>query len=123
MEACELMAEHPELWTERTPEQPYLFGRAPAFGLARDAERRPPEVPPDPVPIARGRPRRERGPFVTYLCLPWSYGDRSPGDFWHRLRCRLGRHEMTGGHTVQLGGDFVFIERSCRWCNGETSGA
>ena len=110
------MADHPELWTESTPERRYRFDRAPTFGLARDAERMQHEVPAARVP-ARGRKRgRDRGPFVTYLRLPWSYGDRNRGEFWHRLQCRRRRHEMAGGHTIQLGSTVVFIERRCRWC-------
>ena len=113
------MAEHPELWTERTPEQRHLFDRPPSFGLARDAERmRDGVMPVIPRATTRKR-RRERGPFVTYLRLPWAYGDRSAGDVWHRVRCRCRRHEMTGGHTMQLGSDIVFIERQCRWCGAE----
>lgn len=112
------MAEHPELWTERTPEQRYLFDRQPSFGVAREAERMRQGIPPEPT-SRPGRRRRERGPFVTYLRLPWSYGDRSPGDVWHRLRCRRGRHEITGGHTMQLGSTVVFLERECRWCGAK----
>lgn len=111
------MAELPERWSERTPEVRYLFDRVPTFGLARDAERMRQGVPPErrqPNPRKR---RRERGPFVTYLRLPWSYGDRSPGDVWHRIQCWRGRHEMGGGHTMQLGSAVVFVERSCRWCS------
>ena len=113
------MAEHPELWTERTPEERYLFDRVPSFGLARDAERMRDGVPPVIPRTNVRKPRRQRGPFLTYLRLPWSYGDRSPGELWHRLRCRRGRHEMGGGHTMQLGSTVVFIERRCRWCGAE----
>ena len=113
------MAEHPELWTEKTPEPRYLFDRAPTFGLARDVERLPQEVPPAPIPSSPRKPRRERGPFLTYLALPWSYGDGDTGEFWHRVRCRLGRHAMSGGHAMQLGGTLVYIERRCRWCGAE----
>ena len=103
------MAEHLELWTEKTPEP--VPDRTPV----------PLEVGPDDEaeapPARRGR---ERGPFVTYLFLPWSYGhgDRQPGESWHRMKCRLRRHQMTGGHMVQVGGELVFVERSCRWCGG-----
>jgi hypothetical protein len=66
-------------------------------------------VPPPPPP--------ERGPFVTYLCMPWSYGDSDTlADKWRRLRCRRGRHEISGGHLMQVGGSETFIERRCRWC-------
>ena len=109
------MADHPELWTERTPERRYMYDKPPSFGLARDAERMREGVPPPPRLSTRKR-RRERGPFVTYLRLPWSYGDRSASDSWRRFQCRRGRHVMGGGHTMQLGSAAVFVERQCRWC-------
>jgi hypothetical protein len=111
------MGELPELWTERTPEKRYLYDVEPTFGVARDAERMRQGVPPERRTTTYRRQRRERGPFVTYLRLPWSYGDRSAGDTWHKLRCKTGRHEITGGHTMQLGSATVFIERQCRWCS------
>lgn len=113
------MAEHPELWTEPTAEQRYLYGRVPSFGLALDAERMRQGIPPLPRP-PRTR-RRERGPFLTYLRMPWSYGDRSPSDFWHRLQCRRGHHDVIGGHTMQLGSTVVYVERRCRWCDADIS--
>lgn len=115
----DVMAEHPELWTERTPAPRHLFDRAPAFGLAGEVERLSQEAAPDPVPLEPRKPPRERGPFLTYLCLPWSYGDRRRGDRWRRMQCRRRRHEMTGGHPMQVGGDITFIERRCRWCGAE----
>jgi hypothetical protein len=107
-----VMAEHPELWTEKTPEP--LPDRTPALGASLDLEPLAEEAPPPPPP----QPRRERGPFLTYLFLPWSYGegDRQPGEAWHRMKCRLRRHQMVGGQMVQVGGDVVFLERTCRWC-------
>lgn len=119
---CEVveMAEHPELWVEPAPEQRYLFNHAPTFGVAREAERMRQGIPPPTrTPAPRRRPRRERGPFVTHLRLPWSYSDRDAGDVWHRLRCRFGRHEIRGGHSMQLGSTVVFVERRCRWCGFE----
>ncbi len=114
------MAEDLERWTERTPERV-------SFGLAREAELQPSPAPPappadeDPAVVDESEP--ERGAFLTYLLLPWSYGDHDTiADKWRRLRCRRGRHEMAGGHTMQLGGDVTFIERSCRWCGAEPSG-
>ncbi len=80
------VAELPELWTAPTPE-----------------------------PDTR-KPPRERGPFLTYLLLPWSYGDGDSGERWHRVQCFVGRHGMGGGHTMQVDGEVVFIERRCRWC-------
>ncbi len=93
------MAELPEVWRERTPAR---------------VDDTPP--PPAPGPAEPPRHRRERGPFLTYLFLPWSYGEREPGERWHRVRCRFRRHEMAGGEMVQLGGEIVFLERRCRWC-------
>lgn len=113
------MAEHPELWTEPTPEQRYLFGRAPTFGVAREAERMRQGIPPVTTPSRHRTRRRERGPFLTYLRLPWSYGEGGAGDTWHRIQCRRGRHAMGGGHTMQLGSAAVFVERRCRWCGAE----
>lgn len=110
------MAEHPELWTERTPERRHLFDRAPAFGSAGDAERMPERMDPALTSPNRRKRRRERGPFLTYLCLPWSYGDRDTVDLWHRLQCRRRRHEMRGGDTMQLGSTLIFMEWRCRWC-------
>jgi hypothetical protein len=107
------MAEDLERWTERTP---HLFNRTPAFGLARAAEEMDGCVPPAPDEEPPRPPRRERGPVMTYLSMPWSYGDRGERDFWHRVRCRVGRHELRGGHPMQLDGAIVYIERSCRWC-------
>ena len=108
------MAEYPELWTEKTPEKRHLYDVVPTFGAAHDAELMRNGHPPAPRPPRP--PRRERGPFITYLRLPWSYGDRSPGDFWRRVQCRRGRHVMGGGHTMQLGSSMVYVERTCRWC-------
>jgi hypothetical protein len=110
------MAEHPELWTEGTPEQRYLFDHQPAFGLAHEAERMRQGEPPAPRRSKARRRRRDLGPTWTYFRMPWSYGDRSAGDVWHRLRCRRGHHEMGGGHSMQLGSTVVYVERRCRWC-------
>jgi len=113
------MAEHPEPWRDTTPEQRPLFGVAPAFGLAREAGRPPQEFPAAPTRTEPRRRRRERGPFLTYLQMPWSYSDGNTGDRWHRVRCLLGRHGMGGGHTMQFDGTVTFIERRCRWCGTE----
>ncbi len=97
------MADHLELWT------------------APDDEPAPVELT-APVELAdAGKRPRERGPFLTYLNMPWSYGDRAPSDRWHRLQCRLGRHDMWGGHPMQVDGAIVFIERQCRWCDAGAS--
>lgn len=113
------MADHPELWTERTPEPRYLFDRVPTFGVAHEAEQMRKGVPPIRRVAKVRKPRRARGPFVTYLRVPWAYGDRDPADRWHRMRCRFGRHEIRGGHVMQLGSATVFVERRCRWCGVE----
>lgn len=113
------MAELPELRSDRRPAPPPppapLYGRPASFGVARDLELMkqgalPPRVPRPPrqtrLPLGRieGRPRR---------------GSRETGaaELWHRLLCRLGRHDMRGGHQLQLGSEFVFVERRCRWCD------
>ncbi len=114
------MAEELERWTERTPERQTLFDRTPAVGRSQEVARLQEEQAkaPDP-PAVPPKPAREWGPFMTYLQMPWSYGDRAPGDFWHRIRCRLGRHEIAGGHSMPLAGAVVFVERHCRWCGVE----
>jgi len=104
------MAELPELWTEKTPEQRPCSDVVPALGPAPNVEQLPLELPPS---------RQERGPFLTYLAMPWSYGDRDSRDRWHRWKCRWGRHDINGGHTMQVDGGVVFIERRCRWCEVE----
>lgn len=116
------MADLPELWTERTPQRRSLPARAPAFGLAREAERMGLEVPLAAAPVDLPEPGPDRGPFMTYLWLPWSYGDRETGYLWHRIRCRLGLHERNGGHTMHLEGTVVFIEARCRWCDAPAPG-
>jgi len=122
------MADLPELWTEKTPErQRSQLERAPTFGVAREAEiyvSGPPDAQPDEQWDDRPtrKPRREQGPFVTYLRMPWSYGERRRSDVWRRIQCRRGRHQMSGGHTMHLDGALVFIERRCRWCEAGTEG-
>jgi len=105
------VAEDLELWTERTPEMP--------ISSALDAHRPTHEPASVDTTIEVPKAGRERGPFLTYLCLPWSYGDRDRRQIWRRIQCRRRRHEMAGGHTVHLGGSLVFIERQCRWCGVE----
>ena len=104
------MADHLELWTAPDDETASveLAADSPVSGSAASVA---------------GTRRRERGPFLTYLGMPWSYGDRDSSDRWHRLQCRLGRHDMRGGHTMQVDGAVVFIERQCRWCDAGASSA
>jgi hypothetical protein len=113
------MAEHPEVWTDRSPEQRYLFDHPPTFGLANDAERMRQGTP--PAARAPRKPKRQRGPMWTFLVLPWSYSDRSAGDVWHRVQCRRGHHQIGGGHSMQLGSTVIFVERRCRWCGAKPS--
>lgn len=117
------MAELPEVWTEKTPDvgadttpaRRSLFDRISSFGVAREAELLAGELPPPDEPQPT-KPPREHGPLLTHLLLPWSYGDRAPGDRWHQFRCRMGRHAMIGGHAMQLDSTVVFVERRCRYC-------
>ncbi len=111
------MAELPEVWTERTPAPRHLFDRPHTFGVAREAERTEQDTAPAPTTSEPPKHRRERGPFVTYLRLPWSYGDRDTGARWHRVQCRLGRHKVVGGYSMQVDSAIVFVERRCLWCN------
>lgn len=104
------MADLPELWTERTP-TPSVAGE-----VVRVDEQPPLPAVLEPEPPAEPEAGRERGPFLTYLCMPWSYGDHTTTDTWHRWKCRFGRHVIIGGHTMQMGGTVVFVERQCRWC-------
>jgi hypothetical protein len=112
------VAEELERWTERTPEWQSLFDRTPAIELSREVARLQHELATAADPPALP-PKREWGPFMTSLLMPWSYGDRAPGDFWHHMLCRVGRHEIAGGHSMQLAGTVVFVERQCRWCGLE----
>ncbi len=110
------MAHLLEPWTERTPTP---TGTGDLVPMAESAASAAVPALPDPPALEAAKPERERGPFLTYLCMPWSYGDRMPGEAWHRWKCRLGRHVIVGGHTMQLGGTDVFVARQCRWCGAE----
>jgi hypothetical protein len=111
------MGDHLELWSERTPEPVGDLHPLPVQDAgAGQAELVPALAPADDVEAPP-----ERGPFVTYLCLPWSYG-RNTGERWHRMRCRVGRHEMAGGELMQVGGAEIFVERRCRWCEACPTG-
>jgi hypothetical protein len=118
-----LVAELPELRSERVPARPDppapLFGQPPAFGVARDLElmkrgELAPRVPRPPrrsrLPMPGAEPRgRFRG--------RWATRQTGPADLWHRILCRYGRHDMRGGHQLQLGSEFVYVERRCQWCD------
>lgn len=120
------MAELPELRTDTRPAsaapdgpQP-LFGRPPAFGVARDLELMKEGLL---APRTR-RPPRRSGLFVrgadasgTGVRGWWARTNNRPVDIWHRIRCRTGRHEIRGGEQVQLGSRFVYLERRCAWCD------
>jgi hypothetical protein len=113
------VAELPELRFERSPAPPPppapLFGRPANFGVARDLELMkqgalPPRTPRPPretrLPLRRITPRSRR-----------SRRETGAADLWHRVLCRYGRHDIRGGHQLQLGSEFVYVERRCRWCD------
>lgn len=89
-------------------------GRPPyRFGVAAEVDRA--------ISTATGAGRRAAeegrdGGAWASLRTWWASRDAHPRDAWHRLLCRVGRHEVSGGQRVQLGTDAVFIQRSCRWC-------
>ncbi|HEX3622855.1 MAG TPA: hypothetical protein VHT97_11110 [Acidimicrobiales bacterium] len=117
------MAELPELRSDRlvTPPPPHapLYGRPPAFGVARDLEL----MKQGQLPARTPRPpRRSRLNLPTpdgrgSVRARWASRDTGPTDLWHRLLCRFGHHEMRGGHQLQLGSQFVYVERRCKWCD------
>ena len=116
------MAELPELRSDPLPQQlptpGQMYGHPHAFGVARDLERiKQGFVPPPRVPRIKTRDRRVRGgPWASFRRW-WAGSDKRPVDFWHRMRCRTGHHEMRGGHQMQFGSRFEFVERRCIWCD------
>ena len=116
-----MMAELPDVRSSLLPTHPpaprQLYDRPHAYGVARDLEHiKQGFVPPPRTPRIQRRPRREWGPWAAFR--RWSATrERGPGDVWHRIRCRMGRHEMRGGHQMQLGSRYVFVERRCVWCD------
>jgi hypothetical protein len=93
----------------------HLFGQVHSYGVAHELERmRQGSVPPPRAPRIR---TRSPVPAVGRLRRWWAGSDRRPVDLWHRIRCRTGHHELRGGHQMQLGNRFVFVERRCRWCD------
>ena len=116
------MAELPELRSDAlappaaAPRQ--MFGHPHAFGVARDLERiKQGYVPPPRTPRIRTRSRRPPGGPWVRLRNRWSSSSWTPIDLWHRLRCRTGRHDFRGGHQMQFGSRFEFVERRCIWCD------
>ncbi len=117
------MAELPDVRSDVLPRRPpvprQLYDRPHAYGVARDLERmKEGFVPPPRTPRIQPRSeRRRRGPWASFR--RWSASrERGPTDVWHRIRCRMGRHEMRGGHQMQqLGSRYVFVERRCVWCD------
>jgi hypothetical protein len=55
-------------------------------------------------------------PVFLNRMRPWVA--RSDVSLWRRIRCGRGRHEVQGGERIRVGGDFLFLERRCRWCGG-----
>lgn len=86
------------------------------FGVARDSER----MQGGSTPAGR-RAEQSALPsgggsgmgFRTW----WASSQHAPHDLWHKVQCRRGRHEFAGGHRMQLGSEFVTVERRCRWCD------
>lgn len=119
------MSEFPELRSDRLPVRPeppgQLFGRDHTYGVAHDLERMRAGLGPAPrTPRIRTRSRRRRGPFASARQW-WANGDRRPVDLWRRFRCRTGHHDFRGGHQIQLGSRFEFVERRCMWCEARPS--
>jgi hypothetical protein len=120
-----IVADLPELRSDRRPAPPSpappppLFGQPPSFGVARDLElmKQGALVPRTPRPPRRSRLPLYRDEPGHGLRSRWASRDRGPTDLWHRLRCRFGRHDMRGGHTMQLGSQLVYVERRCQWCD------
>jgi hypothetical protein len=122
MSGWQVMAELPDLRTERLPERPaeqrQLFDRPHAYGVAQELERiKQGFAPPPRTPRIRTRGRRERAGLRASLRRRWAESNARPVDLWHRLRCRRGRHEFRGGEQIQLGSRFVYVERRCVWCD------
>lgn len=110
------MAELPELRSDRLPQRPapprQLYDRDHTYGVAHELERmRAGHGPPPRTPRIRTRTRR-RDRSRRW----WGRGDGRSAELWHRFRCRTGHHDFRGGHQMQFGSRFEFIERRCIWC-------
>jgi hypothetical protein len=97
------------------------YGRTHNFGVARDLELfKQGALPPRPTNASRrasARALRDRRPGPRTGVRGWvASREVGPSDLWHRAQCRLGRHEMRGGHQMQLGSRYVHVERRCQWC-------
>ena len=121
------MADRPELRSQLLPQRPpepppQLYGRSHSYGVARELDRiKEGWVPPPRAPRIQTRDRRRRrGPWAAFR--RWSGNrDRGAADLWHRITCRAGRHDFRGGHQMQLGSRWVFVERRCVWCDAPPS--
>jgi hypothetical protein len=124
------MAELPQLRSDRRPAFPPppapLFGQPPSFGVAHDLELlKHGALPPRPPRPGRSRRRGREGARrqwpLSGVRRWWASRDRRPSDLVHRVLCRVGRHDMRGGHQMQLGSTFVHVERRCQWCGARPS--
>ena len=115
------MADLPDLRSQHLPDLPQtpgqMFGHPHNFGVARELERiKQGYAPPPRVPRIKTRDRRPRGGAWARFRHRWANSDKRPVDVWHRIRCRTGHHEMRGGHQMQFGSRFEYVERRCIWC-------
>jgi hypothetical protein len=129
------MADHLDVgrsaWPEHAPSAPApvpsplrpIGGRPPRFGVAHDLEVLQRAA-------ASGDASRLRSTTARPVTAPaaavdrawdrlrtwWACRESRPVDVWHRLMCRLGRHDVQGGQRIQVGGRYVNTERRCVWC-------
>lgn len=127
-----MMAEHPDVRTGEWPEPPApatpsllrprpIGGRAPRFGVAHELDVL------RGAPATKGRPPTAPERAATHptagawdgMRTWWACRESRPVDVWHRLLCRLGRHDVRGGQQIQVGGRFVHVERCCVWCRSK----
>jgi hypothetical protein len=116
------MSELPDRRSDRLPVRPdpprQLFDRDHSYGVAQDLERMKAGLAPTPrTPRIRTRSRRIGGGPMASARRWWASGNSRPVDLWHRVRCRTGHHDFRGGHQIQLGSRFEFVERRCIWCD------
>jgi len=115
------MADLPEVRSQARPEPPrQLYDRPHAYGVGRDLElMKAGFVPPARTPRIRTRASRRSSGRVSGFRSWNASREHGPTDLWHRLRCRTGHHELRGGHQMQLGSRFVYVERRCTWCGAQ----